>query len=241
MPNVELIFDHDCPNIAGTRAALRRAMSAVGLAPTWREWDRTDPNSPAYARPYGSPTILVDGHDISGQEPADAPSCRIYNCERGRSRGVPEVELIIAALTRATGKNRRNGGALGALSILPAAGAALLPNLTCPACWPAYAGLLSSLGIGFINYTPYLLPSTALFLAITLGTLAYRAKQRWGYRPLALGSAAAALVVAGRFLFDSNTAAYGGLALLAAALLWNAWPRATAAQCPACVSSVRKP
>jgi len=33
------------------------------------------------------------------------------------------------------------------LTSLPGIGAALLPNATCPACWPVYAGILSSLGL----------------------------------------------------------------------------------------------
>ena len=43
-----------------------------------------------------------------------------------------------------------------------ASGVAVLPVLTCPACWPLYAGLLSALGISFVNYTPFLFPITAL-------------------------------------------------------------------------------
>ena len=42
-------------------------------------------------------------------------------------------------------------------ALLPAIGAALLPKLTCPACWPAYAAVLSALGVSFVDYTPYLL------------------------------------------------------------------------------------
>jgi hypothetical protein len=32
---------------------------------------------------------------------------------------------------------------------LPGVGASLFPKLACPLCWPAYAGLLSSVGLGF--------------------------------------------------------------------------------------------
>lgn len=49
------------------------------------------------------------------------------------------------------------------LSALPAIGIAVLPKLTCAACWSIYSGLLSSLGLGFVNYTHYLLPLTVFF------------------------------------------------------------------------------
>lgn len=41
---------------------------------------------------------------------------------------------------------------------LPGVTVSLLPKLMCPACWPAYAGLLSSLGLGFLISARYLLP-----------------------------------------------------------------------------------
>ncbi|KAF0218625.1 MAG: putative Thioredoxin [Geobacteraceae bacterium] len=47
----------------------------------------------------------------------------------------------------------------GMAAMLPGIGLAFLPKLACPACWPAYAGVFSSLGLGFVNYNPYLSPS----------------------------------------------------------------------------------
>ncbi len=114
-------------------------------------------------------------------------------------------------------------------SLLPAVGAALLPKLTCPACWPAYAALLSTLGVGFIDYTPFLLPLTLVFLLITLGILAWRPRR--GYAPLALGLFASAIVLIGNFFFASDIATYAGVALLVAASTWNAWPRKSAISC----------
>ncbi|WP_224962848.1 MerC family mercury resistance protein [Geomonas subterranea] len=108
---------------------------------------------------------------------------------------------------------------------LPGIGVALLPKLACPACWPAYAGVLSSLGIGFVNYSPYLLSLTVLFLFLALGSLGFRARRRRGYGPLALGAVAAIIVIAGKFIFSHDGAMYGGVILLMGASLWNSWPR----------------
>lgn len=238
MPTIELIYDADCPNVPATRAHLTQALQAAGLPVHWREWDRAAPDAPVYARRYGSPTVLIDGHDAAGVPPSDAPSCRIYQDHAGATRGVPAVELLDTALMQAAlGGNGDKPviRKLNVVALLPAIGAALLPKLTCPACWPAYAGLLSALGVGFFDYTPWLMPLTLVFLIFTLGTLAWGARKRRGYGPLAVGLAATAIIVVGKFGYDADSAIYLGVAILVGASLWNAWPRTIQnAACPAC-------
>ncbi len=72
--------------------------------------------------------------------------------------------------------------------------------------------------------TAYLLPLTVLLLALALAALGFRAGRRRGYGPLALGIAAAALLLLGKFVLDSNAAVYAGIASLVGASLWNSWP-----------------
>jgi hypothetical protein len=91
-------------------------------------------------------------------------------------------------------------------------------------CWPAYAGLVSALGLGFLISTKYLLPLTVAFLAITAAALGFRASRRHGYGPLWLGLVAAAVILTGKFYFDAVQAAYAGVGLLIAASVWNSWP-----------------
>lgn len=234
---VELIYNADCPNVTETRTRLVEAFAAAGLAPQWQEWRRDGHGSPEYARRFGSPTILVDGCDISSASAMDGSgACRIYTDATGQISGVPPLEDIQAAL-HATGRTALPAHSLKqTLSTLPAVGIALLPKLTCPLCWPAYAALLSALGIGFINYTPFLLPLTAGFLFLTLIMLAYRANNRRGYRPFALGTVATAIVLIGKFAFDSDFALYGGITLLVGASLWNAWPIRAQVACSACTA-----
>lgn len=107
----------------------------------------------------------------------------------------------------------------------PGIGLSLLPKIACPACWPAYAGLLSSIGLGFLvpNLT-YLLPLTVVFLLIAVGTLAIRVRKRRGYVPFILGMVAASLILFGKFSLASNPALYAGLGLLILASVWNSWP-----------------
>jgi len=107
---------------------------------------------------------------------------------------------------------------------IPGVGVSLLPKLACPFCWPAYAGLLSSVGLGFLISTKYLLPVTAAFLVLSVGALAFRARGRHGYGPFALGLFAAAGVLVGKFLWESNPAIYAAVGFLVIASVWNAWP-----------------
>jgi hypothetical protein len=96
------------------------------------------------------------------------------------------------------------------LMTIPGVGVLLLPKLACPLCWPAYAGLLSSVGLGFLISVRYLLPITATFLALAVGVLAFRAPRRRGYGPFVLGLFAAAGVLVGKFWWESNPMMYGG-------------------------------
>ncbi len=240
---IEFIYEQSCPNIADARAQLRLALQQTGLPAHWQEWEHSDPGCPAYARRYGSPSILVDGKDVTGEPEPDAlqssagtaaPSCRIYTNTQGRNRGVPDAALIRAALEKRmqNPKSSLPAGRLQIAGLLPAVGAALLPKLTCPACWPAYAALLGALGVGFIDYTPYLLPLTLVFLVVTLVILAWRPRR--GVAPLALGLCAAAIMLIGKFFFDSDIATYAGVALLVGASTWNAWPTQVKAACVNC-------
>jgi len=241
MSTVELIYDRDCPNVQKARENLLHAFAQAGRPARWVEWQHDDLDIPPHARGYGSPTVLVNGHDIAGAEPVPGTrSCRLY---AGVNEGPPVANLVSAL--RAYPDNslaspccghgwRRRVGWLGSLAALPGIGASLLPVGLCPVCWPAYAGMLGALGLGFLLKTTYLLPVTGLFLLVAVGSLAFRAKSRRGDGPFALGLLASASVMLGKFVFVSDAAMYGGIAVLIAASVWNAWPHRTTETCPAC-------
>lgn len=230
IPAVEFVYEQSCPFVRGARRRLLEGFRVAGLTPRWTEWEVSDPCAPAHVRGLGSPTILVDGWDIAGSPGNEAANCcRIYAYGE-EPLGVPPLEMVVAALTVPEGGERmmHDGYIPGArvhAAVLPAIGLAALPKLTCPVCWPAYAGLLGSFGIGFVNYTPYLLPLTAVFLVVSVLALAYRAPRRRGYGPFLLGAFAAAAVLIGKFGFDSNGAMWAGLGALVVASAWNSWPR----------------
>jgi mercuric ion transport protein len=99
-PIVELVYAVDCPNVSGARAHLRQAFDRVGWAAQWVEHDVGDASIPEHARGRGSPTVLVDGRDVSEAEGCGGARCRLYRDEEGRLSGVPPVEEIVAALVR---------------------------------------------------------------------------------------------------------------------------------------------
>lgn len=100
MPNVELVWDHDCPHVAEARANLCAAFAALGIPARWSEWDRADPAAPPHARSFGSPAILIDGRDVAGLQPQEEACCRVYDAS-GRIAPAPPVEVIASALRAA--------------------------------------------------------------------------------------------------------------------------------------------
>jgi len=233
---VELIYDADCPNVASARALLIQAFTRTGVSARWREWERSAPDSPEYARRYGSPTILVNKRDVGGSGPdAGNAACRIYSDGDGKLSRTPPLEAICTALLNASpGKPARTRWQ-AVIASLPAVGAASLPKLTCPLCFPAYAAVLSAMGLEFVDYTPYLLQLTAAFLVVALAVLAVQSRRTRNVHPLLLGIAASALVLIGKFQFESEWLTIGGIILLVIAVFLGSRTKSMpTASCPAC-------
>lgn len=100
MANVELVFFPGCPNVPAAREQLRRAFAAVGAPPTWREIDVSGDDVPAHALGRGSPSILVDGRDVTGAGPGEGRSCRVY--AGSEVPGVPPLDAVVGALRAAS-------------------------------------------------------------------------------------------------------------------------------------------
>lgn len=99
---VELVLDPTCPNVDKARGAIRAALLAVGAPVEWKEWERGAEATPPALRAFGSPTVLVNGADVSGggdaAAKADANSCRVYVDECGCLCGAPSAQQIIQAI-----------------------------------------------------------------------------------------------------------------------------------------------
>lgn len=75
--SVQLLFFDGCPLADAARANLEQALADCGMR-GYEEIDILDPSTPDDLPGWGSPTILVNGIDISGQPKGDSVSCRVY-------------------------------------------------------------------------------------------------------------------------------------------------------------------
>jgi len=99
---IELLWWEGCPSTQRALDDLRTALSDVGLDPASVELRQVTSDEQAERERFpGSPTILVDGHDVFPRE--DAPvglSCRIYRLSDGRASPTPDRGELRDALAR---------------------------------------------------------------------------------------------------------------------------------------------
>ncbi len=117
----------------------------------------------------------------------------------------------------------RHGDRAEGLTVLgiPAAGLAALP--ACPACYPLYAGILSSLGLTALIDPAAQTALTGLFLVVVVAALTLHASRWHAYGPLGVGLAGSVVVLAGKFVLGWNPITYAGVGLLMGASAWNVW------------------
>lgn len=82
---VQLLHVADCPLVGEVRTLLHHSLARSGLRAQIEELEG----------PYPSPTLLVDGVDVTGRATGTEPSCRL---------DFPSEEQILAALIRAADK-----------------------------------------------------------------------------------------------------------------------------------------
>lgn len=227
---IEVLFFQGCPHSRPAVEQARRMVAELGVEAEVCEVEVRDAEGAVCLRFPGSPTVRVDGIDV---EPG-ADAGRVYglSCRMYGGSGVPPRDLLVSAIRSAAAAiPPPRARALAAVGV-PVAGLSALP--ACPACYPLYAGGLSALGLTAFASPGGQAGLTAVLLAVALAALAYRARTRRGYGPLALGIGASLIVLAGKFLVGFDPLSYAGTAGLVAASLWNAWPAGRRAACEAC-------
>jgi hypothetical protein len=78
---IQLLHVPDCPLVNRVRATLRISLARTSTEVTIEELEG----------PYPSPTLIIDGQDVTGRNPESEPSCRL---------DLPTEEQILAALAR---------------------------------------------------------------------------------------------------------------------------------------------
>ncbi len=91
-PRIELVYFEGCPNASQARDNLREAVDASDEGLTWSEWDLMAESTPPDFRRFGSPTVLVNGEDVTGENvSSEAMACR--------ADGAPSVATITARIS----------------------------------------------------------------------------------------------------------------------------------------------
>lgn len=93
---IQFLSFTDCPLAAPAKANLEAALAYCGIG-GYEKIDILDSQVSEDLRAWGSPTILVDGCDVTGEHKGNSLCCRIY----ATPERVPSVQSIIACLTRA--------------------------------------------------------------------------------------------------------------------------------------------
>ena len=103
-PRVEFLWWRECPSWERALSDLREAMEASGLDPGSLVLSEIDTEDLASSEAFvGSPTIRIDGEDISppGDEEPVGLNCRVYRRRDGRVSPLPDPEDVREALARA--------------------------------------------------------------------------------------------------------------------------------------------
>tara|TARA_E500000331_G_C17272891_1_gene720233 strand:- start:20217 stop:20915 length:699 start_codon:yes stop_codon:yes gene_type:complete len=231
--DIVLLYFQGCPNVQNSRKNLISALSQSKIKIQWKEYDLNDDSLPQEYRNYGSPSLIIDGKDVmmEGQNPG--ASCRVYSDNGKISGSIPKEVILNALILEKSSKDTNWKFTFGSI---PAIFVALLPNTICPACWPLFGGLVSSLGIGFIFESKNLFILTIILLCIALFSLIYKARKRRGYTPFYLGLCSTLLLITGKFYWNSMAISYVGIAMLLLAIIWNSWPVKNKESCNACLT-----
>jgi hypothetical protein len=76
---IQLLHVPDCPLVDRVRATLRGSLAKTTIRVMIEDIEG----------PYPSPTLLIEGQDVTGRTPMSAPSCRL---------DLPTEEQVLAAL-----------------------------------------------------------------------------------------------------------------------------------------------
>lgn len=226
---IDLLYFDGCPNTDDARSNLKKALTRLSMPIRWNEVDLKAPNTPEHLKGFPSPSILVNGIDVeTGLSELQGSSC----CKVG---GVPSETTIFSALK----SNPPKKGALAFFAALPATMIAVFPSVFCPACYPALAALLSSMGLGFFAGEAVIRPLTIIFLSLALIGLFYQSYKLKKYGSFVVGLVGAFGIYVGHYVFPSLIITYGAVVLLIGASIWNLINKkkklkTEGASCPSC-------
>lgn len=212
---VELIWTEPGPPLDAARSALLAALPAAGVAPYWDEWRTDDPMRPRHLkrvkRGRGAGPRLFINHRLAWEGAGS------WSDREGLARAVASL-----AAQPCRPRTREPFARRLRYVLLPAAGIALVPK--CPLCWAAYVGVATGFGVAPGSHAAVLALLTLALITALVAVIA-RGRAVSDRRPLIPAVLGVAAVLLGRFGVGSMPLVYLGLATLAGAAVWSAWPR----------------
>jgi hypothetical protein len=99
-PLIQFLSFDGCPLAGAAQAALERALQICGMdSSQYEPVDVLDPATPSSLTSWGSPTILVNGRDVTGHARGDGVGCRIYDT----ADKVPAAATIATEIQKSAG------------------------------------------------------------------------------------------------------------------------------------------
>jgi len=216
---IELVFETTCPNAQAVREMLQSIGAELGLQLNVTETNKDNVDAPEHVKRLSSPTILVDGQDVVQDGSEGGNACRIYRTSDNRMTGIPPREAVLDAVKKSQRKQK-----WGLLSFVPLVATALLPVVSCPACWPLYGSVLAGLGLTFVDYTPYIMPFMIAFTAVAVGGIAYYWRRTGKWLPAGTGLVGIAIIVFGKLTVANSLVVYTGGFVAAVAFVLGMLP-----------------
>jgi mercuric ion transport protein len=167
---IQLLSFPGCPNAQPALHALREAVALDKVGGAIEEIDVSRPDAPAWVKGWGSPTILIDDIDVTGETRSlSEASCRLYQ------GGAPSVAQIRARIAAARGSAVTPAPMRSRVPLIGGIAAALAASACCLV--PAILAIVGVSGAGVASTLAPLRPYFLVATAIALGAgfwFAYR-------------------------------------------------------------------
>lgn len=205
MAELTLLYFDGCPNAS----TVKKNLADSGLRYKEVRQDRLQPADPL--KSYSSPTIIFGDEVIFGTKTGPEGGCSLEVPTASQLR----EKFKSAGLTKKVGALAPTGSI-----------ASILTVILCPVCKPAIAVFLSTVGLGFVVRESVLRPLLLVFLALTVGGLAWSyLKVHKNFWPFLVGMAMSAGLYMGRYVYfgdlENQVLTYGSIAGLAVVSVWN--------------------
>jgi len=97
---IDLLYVTGCPNLAAARSRVQEALQDAGSSAVIEEVEILTEADAQRFDMYGSPTILIDGHDPFRLAEEPSLACRLYRTAGAAMDGAPTVADLVEVLSR---------------------------------------------------------------------------------------------------------------------------------------------